>query len=278
MPDKSKIEWTDATWNPITGCSKVSPGCARCYAERVSLRFRHSLAPWTPENAQDNVQLHPERLDQPLRWRRPRRVFVNSMSDLFHELVPDDYIASVFDIMGASPQHQFQVLTKRPDRMAEWFDFVGICLMRDGVIRGCRLVGDWKWPLDNVWLGVSVENQRWADRRIPLLRRTPASLRFLSCEPLIRPLDLSDHLIGVDWVIVGGESGPGARPIAIEWVRDLIDQCATAQVSVFVKQLGTAWSKAVGASDHKGGDWDEWPEDLRVREYPGLTRAIDQCG
>ena len=266
MPDKSKIEWTDATWNPITGCSKVSPGCARCYAERVSLRFRHSLAPWTPENAQDNVQLHPERLDQPLRWRRPRRVFVNSMSDLFHELVPDDYIASVFDIMGASPQHQFQVLTKRPERMSEWFEVM------------CAASAHPIWPLPNVWLGVSVENQRWADQRIPLLVQTPAAVRFLSCEPLLKPLDLTDHLNGVDWVIVGGESGPGARPIAIEWVRDLIEQCRSAQTPIFVKQLGTAWSKAEGAEDRKGGDWDEWPEDLRIREYPGLTRAIDQCG
>ncbi len=256
MAGKSKIEWTEATWNPVTGCSKVSPGCAHCYAETISRRFGHTSAPWTPDNAGENVRLHPERLDQPLRWRRPRRVFVNSMSDLFHELVPDSFIAKVFDVMSEASRHEFQILTKRPERMAEWFDWTGLHE---------RLP-----PLPNVWLGVSVENQVWADQRIPFLVESPAAVRFLSCEPLLRPLDLTDYLEDVDWVIVGGESGARARPLDLAWVRDLVGQCAGAGVPIFVKQLGTAWHRAEGATDRKGVDWDEWPGDLRVREYPSI--------
>ena len=193
MSDTSAIEWTDATWNPVTGCSKVSPGCANCYAETLSLRFGWSAKPWTLANAAENVVLHPERLVLPTRWRQPRRVFVNSMSDLFHELVPDPYIRQVFDVMASCPQHEFQVLTKRPRRMRDlhrqWTDRHGI--------------------LPNVWLGTSIENDRWV-RRADELRQTPAAVRFISAEPLLGPLPSLD-LAGIDWLIVGGESGIGHR-------------------------------------------------------------------
>ena len=280
MADKSKIEWTEATWNPVTGCSKVSPGCAHCYAEAISRRFGHSPAPWTPENAEVNVQLHPERLDQPYRWKKPRRIFVNSMSDLFHELVPSDMIANVFSVMGDNPRHTFQVLTKRADRMRKWLGEVESYARQgqnedwDAVTMNYpryladRLTHESQWPLSNVWLGVSVENQYWADERIPYLAETPAAVRFLSCEPLLKPVDLMDHLDRIDWVIVGGESGPGARPMSVEWVRDLIDQCKCARVPIFVKQLGTAWSKTADAKNRKGEDPSEWPDDIRIREYP----------
>lgn len=177
VSDKSAIEWTDATWNPVTGCSKVSPGCANCYAETISLRFGTSKKPWTPENAAENVVLHPERLDQPLRWRRPRMVFVNSMSDLFHEQVPFEYIDRVFGVMWRAQQHTFQVLTKRPERAREYLDrvvYVSDPRDRRDAIGSARLPD--VWPLPNVWLGVSIENQHWADERIPgTIRQCQAS-------------------------------------------------------------------------------------------------------
>jgi len=244
----SKIEWTDQTWNPVTGCTKVSAGCKNCYAERLSERFRG--VPGHPYEQGFDLKLWPERLDQPLRWRKPRRVFVNSMSDLFHEDVPDSYIGSVFETMYNAPRHTFQVLTKRPGRMAE---FVG------GVRR--KVFGDW-WPLPNVWLGTSVENQATADERIPHLLATPAAVRFLSCEPLLDPLQLAGWLPageGIDWVIVGGESGPRARPMELAWVRAIRDQCAAASVPFFMKQITERGRKV---------PFDEWPEDLKVREWP----------
>jgi protein gp37 len=209
LSDKSSIEWTDATWNPVTGCSKVSPGCANCYAEALSLRFGWSRLPWTPENAAANVILHPERLAHPLHWQEPRRVFVNSMSDLFHELVPDEFVYSVFDVMAQATWHSFQLLTKRPDRMAE----VVASYYKRNVDRE---------PAANVWLGTSIENYRWTGRA-DALRRTPAAVRFISAEPLLGPLPSLD-LTSIDWLIVGGESGAGARPMRAEWARQLRDQ------------------------------------------------------
>jgi protein gp37 len=244
MSDKSQIEWTDATWNPVTGCSKVSPGCAHCYAERISLRFGTSTAPWTPENAPLNVRLHPARLTAPLSWRAPRRVFVNSMSDLWHELVPDDFIGQVFDTMAAARRHQFQILTKRPERMVEWFEGAGAA-------RG-------RTPLPNVWLGVSIENDRWVGRA-DLLRRTPAAVRFVSAEPLLGPLpslDLSD----IDWLIVGGESGSVRRRIEPAWVRDLRDRAVAARVAFFFKQWGGSSAK-LGGRELDGATWSEYPLD-----------------
>ncbi len=241
MSDNSPIEWTDATWNPVTGCSKVSPGCANCYAETLSLRFGWSAKPWTPANAAENVILHPERLLLPTRWRQPRRVFVNSMSDLFHELVPDPYIRQVFEVMAQCPRHEFQVLSKRPERMRElhrlWTDRHGI--------------------LPNVWLGTSIENDRWVGRANDL-RATPAAVRFISAEPLLGPLPSLD-LTGVDWLIVGGESGAGHRPMDPDWVRDLRDRCLAAGVAFFFKQWGGRTPKSHGR-ELDGRTWDQYPE------------------
>lgn len=272
MGDKSKISWTDATWNPVTGCTKVSAGCKNCYAERVSKRtFAGQEELVHPEGATDyepylrprrftDVRCHPERLDQPLRWRKPRRVFVNSMSDLFHEDVPDEFIAAVFGVMAAASSHTFQVLTKRPERMRQWFEWIAggemapdLAAQRLAFDAGCAMAfqrylhpmkGTYRsfpWPLPNVWLGVSVENQETADERIPVLMDTQAALRFVSCEPLLGPIDLGQSGVfghrWLDWVIVGGESGPRYRPMSAAWARSLLDQCREAEIPFFFKQV-----------------------------------------
>ena len=224
MADGTSIEWTEATWNPVTGCSKVSPGCAHCYAERLSLRFRTTQKPWLPEHAAENVVLHDARLSQPLRWRRPRMVFVNSMSDLFHELVPLSFVRSVFEVMAEAEQHVFQVLTKRHERLLE-------------------LAPELSWP-SNLWIGVSIENRRWAERA-DYLRQVPAAVRFVSAEPLLGPLDMLE-LEGIDWLIAGGESGPGHRPVRAEWIRDLRDRCDREGVAFFFKQWGGSRAKSGG--------------------------------
>ncbi len=234
--DRSAIEWTEATWNPVTGCSKVSPGCAHCYAEALSLRFRWSERPWTPTHAAENVVLRPERLDQPLRWRRPRTVFVNSMSDLFHELVPIEFIAQVFQVMVEAEHHVFQVLTKRHERVAE-------------------LADELPWP-GNVWLGVSIENRRWIERA-DCLRGVPAAVRFISAEPLLGPLD-GLNLEGIHWLIAGGESGHRHRPVKAEWIRDLRDRCQAEGVAFFLKQWGGRTPKA-GGRLLDGVDWSQMP-------------------
>lgn len=243
---RSAIEWTEATWNPVTGCSKVSPGCAHCYAETLSTRFGWTHQPWTPQNAEKNVTLRPERLDQPLRWRRPRVIFVNSMSDLFHELVPLEFIWAVFDVMAQATQHVFQILTKRHERL------VGLA----------KLI---EWP-ENVWMGVSIESNRWA-LRADYLREVPAAVRFISAEPLLGPLD-DLELEGIDWLIVGGESGPRHRPIRQEWVLDLRDRCHEADVPFFFKQWGGRTSKAKGRT-LDGRTWSQMPKP-RLRE-PALA-------
>jgi protein gp37 len=259
------IEWTDETWNPVTGCSKVSPGCANCYAETLALTRLAGKAgypglPWTPANAAQNVSLRPERLRKPLTWREPRMVFVNSMSDLFHELVPESYVHEVFTVMRAAQRHTFQVLTKRPERMAE---IVGRLAWRtptwDETTVGYRAyAGDsGSRPLPNVWLGTSIENDRWTVRA-DYLRQTPAAVRFLSCEPLLGPLPSLD-LTGIDWVIVGGESGDGHRPIRPEWVRDIRDRCVDAGVAFFFKQWGGQRSKS-GGKVLDGREWCEFPK------------------
>ncbi|MBI4311591.1 MAG: phage Gp37/Gp68 family protein [Chloroflexi bacterium] len=225
MSDKTTIEWTDATWNPVTGCTKVSPGCAHCYAEAITLRFRRG-GPYLPGLA--TIRLHEDRLGQPRKWTEPRRVFVNSMSDLFHEHVPFEFVDRVFQVMADCPHHCFQILTKRPERMLEYSQRLGVSRT---------------WP-NHVWAGTSVENQYWADRRVPILREVPAPVRFLSCEPLLKPLSLD--LSGIDWVIVGGESGPKARPMRGEWVADIRHQCERAGVPFFFKQWGGRTCKAGG--------------------------------
>ena len=251
MSDKSAIEWTDATWNPVTGCTKVSPGCAYCYAEAITLRFKRG-GRYLPGEA--TIKTHPERLDMPLRWKVPRRIFVNSVSDLFHEEVPSEFVHDVFDIMRQASHHVFQVLTKRHQRLAD---------LSPGI----------DWPL-NVWVGVSIENQYWAEQRIPQLKTVPASVRFLSVEPLLKEVDLSEHLDGIDWVIVGGESGHSARPIDPDWVRRIQRDCEDAGVAFFFKQWGGRTSKA-GGRHLDGQTWNEMPEPtaryIQINQITGAT-------
>jgi len=358
MPGPSEISWTDASWNPVRGCSVVSPGCTNCYAMKQAHRFSGAGQAydgltkltkggpvWTGK-----VRLVPELLDWPLRWRgaqaaraegRPSRVFVNSMSDLFHDDVPDEFIAAVFGVMACS-KHVFQILTKRPERMMRWLRWmeketdanapelaVQLAANRLGVnlplhpIKGTLRC--YPWPLRNVWLGVSCEDQARADSRVPLLLQTTAAVRFLSIEPLLGPVNIeralcscpwpndamqTRHLLGcqadtrrpddqrrwagIDWVIVGGESGPGARGCEVAWIRSVVAQCKAADTKCFVKQLGARPVHGEGDGfphlagdvtrprttgdgfgryfvelrDKKGGDPAEWPEALRVREFP----------
>ncbi|NKI17400.1 phage Gp37/Gp68 family protein [Spongiibacter sp. KMU-166] len=338
MGDKTGIEWTDATWNPIRGCSRVSDGCRNCYAETVANRFKGPGLPYEgliAKGGQWNgkIRIVEHLIDQPLRWRRPRRIFVNSMSDLFHENVPDELIDKVFAVMALCPQHTFQVLTKRPNRMLEYckslgkhrsVDRVSIAsaqLQADGLFSYTHTSGGWCLP--NVWLGVSVEDQATAEERIPLLLATPAAVRWISAEPLLGPLDLdlsrcethdrdfitddehcgecladgwsgdmpTGHWLdplngGLDWVVVGGESGSGARPMHPEWPRYLRDQCVNAGVPFLFKQwgdwgdeesierTGTAWC----------GWWELYPEDggaprkTWTRVWPEVTHEVFKVG
>jgi len=315
----SSIEWTDRTWNPVRGCSIVSPGCINCYAMKQAHRFSGDGKPYEGLTKQTSagpqwtgkVSLIESALVEPLRWKKPLRIFVNSMSDLFHEAVPDEFILRVFEVMERARQHTFQILTKRPDRMLE-------------VLGGTSGAGLSAPPLPNVWLGVSAEDQQRAEERIPALLQTPAAVRFLSLEPLLGGIDLEplqcdmcggfdvhqegdsqpwcvecDHEMGVapwldvegiDWVIVGGESGPGARPCDVAGVLSIVQQCKASGVAAFVKQVGAVprltgpcsldeWTNpctvtaASGGThivlkDRKGGDPLEWPESYRVREFP----------
>lgn len=311
QPKDGGITWTNETWNPIRGCSRVSEGCRNCYAERVAARFSkpgqpyeglarmHDIAKFDPVGKKylaidprwtGEVRFIPEHLEDPLRWKRSRMIFVNSMSDLFHEKVPDEWIDQIFSVMWRAPQHAFQVLTKRPERMqkymADW----------DKRMNGVK-------RLPNVWMGVSVENQETADYRIPLLLQTPAIVRWVSYEPALGPVDFfgyvgnsvlgeNDASGGLNWIVVGGESGPGARPFDVQWARDTVKQCKMASVACFVKQFGAhiitdgisgpgqSWPRSTGLLDTGEGHWrkhlcdshgadmEEWPSDLRVREFP----------
>lgn len=334
----TRIEWCDETWNPIVGCAAVSPGCAHCYAAGVA---RRSMQPahvglvnqrghWTGE-----VRCLPDRLAEPLHWRKPRRVFVCSMSDLFHDDVPDEFIDRVWARMLWSSRHTFQILTKRPERIRAYLESRTPVDVRHATIgaaatemHGPIWVEHAPWPLPNVWLGVSCEDQQRANERIPLLLQTPAVVRFVSAEPLLGPIDLEAvplpdpylRMVGVtgvlqptaerdtepddylywqrngcklNWVIVGGESGPGARPCDVAWIRSIVEQCRAAGVPAFVKQLGANVRASGGAirgwptnsvqglscvttfqptrvylPNRKGADPAEWPADLRVREWP----------
>src|SRR5215472_7422794 len=304
MAENTKIQWTEATWNPIrardlgpvgTGpgvgwhCEIIKPGCENCYAQSLN-RFRGTHRPYLrAERSKVHIYLHEETLTQPLRWERPCRIFVCSMTDLFGEWVTHDMIQRVIAVMEAAPQHTYQILTKRAERM------------RASALDEFSRYGDLP---PNWWMGVSVEDQRRADERIPVLLETPAAVRWVSAEPCLEDIDiqrylrrmvvgpadeLTDHMIengwsfpggqgdhpGINWLVCGGESGwkNAVRPFHIEWARSIIQQCRAAGVPVFMKQLGSdprdhagiVWSCA----DHKGGDPEEWPEDLRVREYPG---------
>lgn len=339
----SSIEWTDATWNPVVGCRRVSPGCEHCYAETMAGRLarmgqrRYLDVVKLDEKGQPRGRWNgtfrevPEALAAPLSWRKPRRIFVNSMSDLFGEGVSDEWIDRILAVIALTPRHTYQVLTKRPERMARYFAAPGLYdrLLRSAdefrIIRpeltGIGISNPATLPMRWLWLGTSVENQEAADERIPHLLRVPAAVRFLSVEPLLGPVDLTYWLrsearcvrcerdVGangikhdethfdcggeieyppdypIDWVIVGGESGHGARPCDLAWIRSIVGQCRAAAVPVFLKQLGANprpdTSDAHGADDarhllaarsRKGGDWDEWPADLRVREFPAGVR------
>jgi protein gp37 len=253
MGDRSAIEWTEATWNPVTGCDRVSPGCDHCYALTLAARLKNMGQPKYQRDGDPRtsgagfaVTVHPEELEAPRHWRRPRLVFVNSMSDLFHPRVPTEFIAHVFAVMADTPQHTYQVLTKRPKRARS--------LLRgfDGP------------PATNVWIGVSVEDDQRTDR-VSILREVPASIRFLSCEPLLGPLPSLD-LRQIDWVIAGGESGVDARPMREEWVTDIRDKCLEAAVPFFFKQWGGRTPKA-GGRQLAGRTWNEMP--------PGSVRRND---
>ena len=357
----SKIEWTDATWNPTRRCRRVSPGCENCYAEKMAHRFSGPGLPyegliqigkqgprWNGEG-----RFVPDTLDAPLHWRDPSYIFVNSMSDLFFERFSNEEIAAVFGVMAACPQHAFQVLTKRPGRALQWFAWLkreastvnagrgmseaAYCLamaqkqcsdvkLAQNVDKTCAR----PWPLPNVWIGVSVEDQQRANERIPQLLRIPAAVRFVSYEPALGPVDWTHILLQksvdlgpdvtvnalyrwyggalegqrthIEWLIVGGESGPDARPFDLAWARSAVQQCQDAGVAVFVKQLGAVPVNGPGnrcpltaaamtrsgridaavtddgqgldvvprirLRDSKGGYWSEWPQDLRIREFP----------
>jgi protein gp37 len=253
MSQSSSIEWTDATWNPVTGCSKISPGCAHCYAERFAERFRG--VPGHPYEQGFDVKLWPSRLELPLSWKRPRMIFVNSMSDLFQDEVPDTFVERVFETMSRATLHTFQLLTKRSKRLAEWA--AARYSLRPAI-------GRTPWPR-NVWAGVSVENQRFTSR-IHDLQRVPATTRFLSVEPLLGPVDLSEKdLQGIHWVIVGGESGPGARRMDPRWVRAVRDACLNADVAFFFKQWGAHNSRGQRVGKKASGrhldnrTWDGMP-------------------
>ena len=270
MAKNSKIEWTDHTWNPITGCTPISEGCRNCYARRIAKRFRGRFG--YPEDEPFRVTFHPERLEEPLRWKKPRKVFVCSMGDLFHEGGWGDWVLRIWSVMAASPQHIFQVLTKRAERAKD--------LLAYWMLPAMQATLSWipGWPLKNVWFGVTAENQKCADERISILLQILAAIRWVSLEPLLGPVDLTRATgstvfdgggcdFGMvsdprpfDWVVIGCETGPNRRPCKLKWVRGIIEQCDKAGVPVFVKQL-----EINGKVSHNPEDWPEW---ARRREFP----------
>lgn len=332
MGDKTGIQWTEASWNPVRGCSVVSPGCVNCYAMKQAHRFSGTGKPydgltkmtsagpqWTGE-----VRIIHEMLPQPIRWQRRRRIFVNSMSDLFHESLSDDDIDDVFGVMwaclygrGGAPGHVFQVLTKRPERMRDYLSqdrrrSWAYAAVRHGGGKDPDALFDqvdlFNGPHPRIWLGVSAEDQKRWGERVPILLDTPAAVRWVSAEPLLGPIDTSELLAvpnvddpllredplaayllaeamadgrasgrrAVDWIVVGGESGPGSRPCQVGWIADIVAQCASAEVACFVKQMGANTSlpgdpRPVAWVHKKGGDPAEWPPELRVRQYPEVS-------
>jgi protein gp37 len=327
MGDNSAIQWTDATWNPTTGCTRASPGCDNCYAVTMTRRLaamgQEKYAGLVNEGKRHFngiVRTDEYALPVPLGWRKPRRVFVDSMSDLFHPAVPFEFIDRVLAVAALTPRHTYQLLTKRAERAAEYFGQLTPERLIDVAAEdygddGWTFAGNWidgwsmpkevpndgnplngtvkRWPLPNVWMGTTVEDQERADERIPHLLRVPAAVRFLSCEPLLGPVDLRlvastfgerHRAYDLDWVIGGGESGQLARLSNLRWLRSLVQQCRAAGVAVYIKQRGrrpyiascatpdcthpdchTEWLRL---RDHKGGDMTEWPADLQVREMP----------
>ena len=312
----SEIEWTGLTWNPVTGCTPVSAGCDHCYARRMAKRLQ-KMQPVAYANG-FKVTCHPKRLNIPLRWWKPRMVFVCSMGDLFHADVPFDFIDKVFAVMALCPQHTFQLLTKRPERMLEyqltraamddsgrvdrspqWYHVItawidegetGRLGTRWGECHDVAAALCMQRPLPNVWAGTSIENQETADERIPHLLNCPAAVRFLSIEPMLGPVDLFQWMVtvwqsgqgtdrtyrmpGIEWVIVCGESGPGARPMDPAWVRSIRDQCRAAGVLFFMKQMGSHWARKNGLRG-KGNNMADWPAKLRIREMPETAKRKD---
>ncbi len=259
MATDTKIEWADKTWNVVRGCERVSAGCINCYAERMAHRFSGEGQPyegltkltragvrWTGK-----IQIVPELLKKPLDWKTPKRIFVNSMSDLFHKDVPLTFIYKVFEMMHLAPQHTYQILTKRPARVAEIVSKINFHLQRNYHYAVT--------PLKNVWLGVSCEDQRAVDERIPLLLKVPAAIRFVSAEPLLEQIDLSAYINKLDWVIAGAESGHGARPMDEAWVESLQQQCEQAFVKFFYKQRLDEKGKKVSLPVLNGRSWAEFP-------------------
>jgi protein gp37 len=302
---KTTIEWSDTVWNPTTGCTKIAAGCKHCYAKEMHRRLR---AMGQPKYDHDfgEVRCHPGELEKPLHWRKPRRVFVDSMSDLFHPDVPSEFIAAVFGVMAATPQHTYQVLTKRPERARRWFEWyegtsgagasahaalyeAAERLGRQRYLWAERIANQTPWPLPNVHLGYSASTQADLERGIGDLLATPAAVRWLSLEPLVGPVEwpflrcgicggrgtlpvgrhdqdwcAGSQCCGVDWLVVGCESGPNARTCELDWVRSIVEQCKAAGVPVFVKQLQIDGKLSKNP--------DEWPEDLRIRQYPEVPR------
>lgn len=301
----TKIQWSQETWNVVLGCSKLSAGCMQCYAvghvhrlagnpnptikaanEGLTRRHTNGQLDWSGV-----VRFIPERLTQPLRWKEPKLIFVNSLSDVFHEDLPVEVIAQIFGVIIAARRHTFQILTKRPERMAD--------LLNSEKFRrhAEKCAGDYThlmpdWPLANCWIGTSVEDQAAAEKRIPHLLRAPAAVRFLSCEPLLGEVNLDPWLwekrygepeLGspllfeatnaIDWVIIGGESGHRARPLQATWISNLISDCEEAEVKTFVKQTGAVWARDHGYQDRKGGDPSEWPLGWQIQQFPEVAHA-----
>ncbi|MEW5856430.1 MAG: phage Gp37/Gp68 family protein [Cyanobacteriota bacterium] len=290
----TSIEWTDRTWNVVTGCTPISSGCKNCYAEGIAKRF------WGDRKFSD-VQFHEDRLLQPLSWKKPQKIFVNSMSDLFHEKVTDEQLDRIFAVMALAHWQTFQVLTKRPQRALDYLSARNVSFR---IARAAWYIKPHTIPselqerikphLPNVWLGVTCENQKTANERIPLLINTPAAVRFLSCEPLLEKINIQkffptysadEGTCGyepnqpISWVIIGGESGHNARICHIDWIRSIVSQCQAADVQAFVKQLGSSplqsqktetgfTTSDIRLKNRKGGDTEEFPDDLKIREFP----------
>lgn len=286
MAATTSIGWTEKTWNPVTGCDRISPGCQNCFAARQARRLkgmgqRRYQRDGDPRTSGPGfaVTAHPDALHEPLSWRRPAMVFVNSMSDLFHARIDIDFTARVFAIMASTGRHTYQILTKRPERAQRILSSDGFAelVKTEAAKLNIWPVIDalWDWPLRNVWVGVSVEDQEHTDSRLEHLRATPAALRFLSAEPLLDKVTLgADH--GLDWIIVGGESGPSARPMDPAWAEALVDECEATGTPVFVKQMGSHWARTTkhhgrslaATGDTKGEVMTAWPTHLRVRQMP----------
>ncbi len=290
---QSSIEWTEATWNPVSGCTRASAGCDFCYAVTMTRRLAamgqekyDGLINPGKSHFNGVVRMHPASLEQPLRRRRDTVYFVNSMSDLFHPEVDFEFVAAVFGVIAVTPHHKYQVLTKRPERAAAFFRWldergsypVSVCTdltsqITEGAARVETALFSPSWPLSNVWIGTSVEDERVVER-IDALREVPAQIRFLSCEPLIGELDLDDRLNGIHWVIVGGESGPNARPMRTEWAAAIQQACLEAGVAYFFKQTGRVLARKYGLGDTKGSDAAKWPDPVRKvgdRAFPQVA-------